>query len=75
MIKINQNYINRFKCSTTQWLYYVSPGCFLAFDKDTFEFIGIELFYLPANYDLISKKCDDKIQYLLGMDILIYEND
>lgn len=74
MIRINQNQINRFKLTHCEYLYYVSRGCFLAFDKDSLEYIGIELFYLPSDYNLVSKKCEDKIQYLLSRDILEYND-
>lgn len=70
MIRINQNQINKFKKSRCEYLYFVSQGCFLAFDLNTFEYIGIELFYLPYSMDDINKRCNDKINYLLARDIL-----
>lgn len=72
MIRINQNQINRFKKSNYEYLYMVKRGCFLAFDINTLEYIGIELFYLPANYDIVNKMCEEKISFLLSRDILEY---
>lgn len=74
MIRINKNQINRFKKNKSEYLYYVSRGLFLAFDLNTLEYIGIELYYLPVNYDKVSFKCDEKIKYLLARDILEYND-
>ena len=74
MIRINKNHINRFKRNNCEYLYYVNRGVFLAFDLNTYEYIGIELYYLPANYDKVSFMCEEKIKYLLAKEILeIYE--
>ena len=70
MIRINKTQINRFKRNNCEYLYYVSRGLFLAFDLNTLEYIGIELYYLPANYDKVSFKCDEKIKELISKDIL-----
>ena len=70
MIRINKNQINRFKRNNCEYLYYVSKGLFLAFDLNTLEYIGIEVYYLPANYDKVSFKCEEKLNDLLSKDIL-----
>lgn len=71
MIQINTNYINRFKKTHCEYLYMVSRGIYLAFDINTLEYIGIELFYLPKNPKIIDKECDTKLNELISKDILI----
>lgn len=70
MIQIAKNNLDRFKRNNCEYLYYVSRGVFLAFDLDTLEFIGIELYFLPADYKIIDKKCDKKLKELLSKGIL-----
>lgn len=70
MIRINQTQINRFKRNHCEYLYYVSRGVFLAFDLNTLEYIGIELYYLPQDYNKTSFICEEKIRELISKDIL-----
>lgn len=49
MIRINKQYLYRFKKSRCEYLYPLSRGSYLAFDSDSLEYIGIELFYLPRD--------------------------
>lgn len=46
MIKINNCYLDQFKLSGHEYLYPVSKGIYLAFDKFTHEYIGIVLLSL-----------------------------
>lgn len=71
MIQINTNYINRFKKTRCEYLYMVSKGIYLAFDIESLEYIGIEMFYLPKNQRLVDKECDNKLNELISKDILI----
>lgn len=74
VIKINKMYIERFKLSHNEYLYPVSKGIYLAFDKDTFKYIGIELFYL-ADPKKCNKLVDNKINELVSKDILEVLNE
>jgi hypothetical protein len=49
----------------------ITQGIYLAFDINTLEYIGIEMFYLPKNQRLIDKVCDTKLNELISKDILI----
>ena len=71
MIQINTNHLNRFKKNRVEYLYMVSRGIYLAFDINTLEYIGIELFYLPQNQKVVDKLCDKKLNKLISKDILI----
>ena len=68
MILINKNYLNLFKKLNREYIYPVKHGIYLAFDIDTLEYLGIEMFYLPPNN--VSKVCDDKLKLLLSLDIV-----
>ena len=69
MIKINNSYLDLFKLSGKEYLYPISKGIYLAFDKFTYEYIGIELFYYPYT-SKFSQLADDKINQLLCRNIL-----
>lgn len=69
MIKINNCYLDQFKLSGHEYLYPVSKGIYLAFDKFTHEYIGIELFYCPYTQKF-SQLADDKINQLLCKNVL-----
>lgn len=71
MIQINKNHINRFKKIRCEYLYMVSKGIYLAFDIESLEYIGIEMFYLPHNQKIVDKLCDNKLNDLISKDILI----
>ena len=74
MIVINKNHLSLFKKLKREYLYYVQNGIFLAFDSDTLEYIGIEMFYLAP--EKIINVCDEKVKQLLSLDILeIKEGD
>lgn len=68
MIIINKNHLSLFKKLKREYLYYVQNGVYLAFDLNTLEYIGVEMFYLAP--DKIYSVCDDKINQLLSLDIL-----
>ena len=71
MIQINNTQLHRFKKTRCEYLYMVSKGIYLAFDIESLEYIGIEMFYLPKNPKLIDKVCDMKLNELIYKDILI----
>lgn len=70
-IRINNCYLDKFKLSYNEYLYYIDRGLFLAFDKDTLEYKGLELFFLkdPKNTE---SKALEKINRLLSLGILEY---
>lgn len=70
MIYINKGYLHLFKKLHCEYMYSVSKGVYLAFDKDNLEYIGIELFYLPHNPKEVDKQCDIKLNELLSKGIL-----
>ena len=72
MIKITNSNLYRFKQNHTEYLFYVKNGIFLAFDKDTLEYIGIELYCFPNDINKIQKMCDEKLEFLINHDILEY---
>lgn len=69
MLKINKAYLNQFKLSHHEYLYPVSRGIYLAFDDETLEYIGIELFYLadPKKYNNL---VDETLNSLISINIL-----
>ena len=68
MIIINKNYLHLFKKLKREYIYPVKNGIYLAFDIDTLEYLGIEMFYLaPFSTQTI---CDDKLKLLLSLDVL-----
>lgn len=71
MIQINTNHLHRFKKTRCEYLYMITRGIYLAFDINTLEYIGIEMFYLPKNQRLVDKVCDIKLNELISKDILI----
>lgn len=70
MILINTNHIDKFKKFNREYMYMVSRGIYLAFDLETLEYIGIEMFYLadPKKYNPL---VDNKLNELISKDILI----
>lgn len=68
MILINKNHLSLFKKLKREYLYYVQNGIFLAFDLDTLEYIGVEMFYSASNKAL--SEADEKLKQLLALDIL-----
>lgn len=68
MIIINKNYLHLFKKLKREYIYPVKNGIYLAFDIDTLEYLGIEMFYsAPFSTQTI---CDDKLKLLLSLDVL-----
>lgn len=68
LILINKNHLNLFKKLKREYIYYVQNGIFLAFDIDTLEYVGVEMFYLVS--DKVLSECDEKVKQLLALDIL-----
>lgn len=71
MIQINNTQLHRFKKTRCEYLYMVSKGIYLAFDIESLEYIGIEMFYLPHDPKIIDKQCDNKLNDLISKDILM----
>lgn len=69
MIRINKQYIDRFKYFGNSYNYNLAPGLWLIFDKNTLEYIGIDMFYL-ADYKKVEPEADKLINSLLAKDIL-----
>ena len=65
MIIINNQYLDKFKLSKHEYLYYLKRGVFLAFDKNTKEYLGIETFGL-FDINKLSKEVDDKLNDLIS---------
>lgn len=70
MIRINNQYLNRFKKTRYEYWYMVSKGIYLAFDIDSLEYIGIEMFYL-ADPKIYNPLVDKTLNELISKDILI----
>ena len=68
MIIINKNYLHLFIKSRIEYLYPISKGCYLAFDKKGLDYVGIECFVLPSRE--IEKKEDKKLNELIAKGIL-----
>lgn len=68
MIMINKNHLGLFKKLKREYIYYVQNGIFLAFDMNTLEYIGVEMFYSASNK--VFAICDEKLKQLLALDIL-----
>ena len=68
LIVINKNHLNLFKKLKREYIYYVQNGIFLAFDIDTLEYVGVEMFYSAS--DKVLSECDEKVKQLLALDIL-----
>lgn len=68
MIIINKNCLPLFKKLKREYIYFVQNGIYLAFDIDTLEYIGVEMFYSASDKALA--EADEKVKYLLALDIL-----
>ena len=53
MIKIDENYIDRFKKSGNEYLFYIINGIYLAFDENK-KYIGLESFYNISNKNYLT---------------------
>lgn len=74
MIKINEVYIDRFKCFGNKlYLYPVKNGIHLSFDYNSKMYLGLEMFYIPRNHNYIQRISDNLINELLRKGILEYE--
>lgn len=69
MIRINEQYLDRFKHFKLSYNYMVTPGVWLSFDDKTLEYIGIEMFYLP-DFKKVESEADNMIKDLLSKGIL-----
>lgn len=69
MYKISPIHLDRFTKRRYEYLYPVSKGIYLAFDSETLEHIGIELFYLPFTRDY-ERKAEELLNNLLIKGIL-----
>ena len=68
MIIINKNYLHLFKKLKREYIYPVKNGIYLAFDIDTLEYLGVEMFYsAPIT---IQDVCDNKLNQLLSLGVL-----
>lgn len=70
MIRINKQYLNRFSCNKYEYLYKVAPGIYLAFDKNTLNYIDVEMYYSKGNYIKAQKQADNLLNELISKDIL-----
>ena len=70
MIRINKNHLNRFKYFSWNYHYMVKKGVWLAFDKDTLEYTGVLLMYMPSKYDNYNSESNALINKLIALDIL-----
>ena len=68
LIIINKNYLYLFKKLKREYIYPVKQGIYLAFDIDTLEYLGIEMFYLAPI--TIQDVCDNKLNRLLSLGVL-----
>ena len=68
MIIANKNYLHLFKKLKKEYIYPVQNGIYLAFDRDTLEYLGVEMFYsAPIT---IQDVCDNKLNQLLSLGVL-----
>lgn len=70
MIIINKEYLRHFYLSGKTYLYLVHKGIYLSFDKDTLEYKGVELYYIPFDFKSYQKACDDTLNRLISKGIL-----
>lgn len=68
MIVINKNYLHFFIRSRIEYLYPINKGVYLAFDRKSLEYIGLEMFVLYSNK--IEKQEDKKLKELISKGIL-----
>lgn len=69
MIKINNQYLDKFKGYYGIYLYYVKPGTFLSFDRETLEYRGVEYIgFIPYKDD--SHIIDETLNTLISKSIL-----
>lgn len=69
MIRINPVYLDLFKSYYGTYIYYVSPGVFLSFDKETLEYkSNISIYGSYGNKNDIA--CSSKINNLINKGIL-----
>ena len=47
MIKINMNHLNKFKVLNNRYVYPISKGIYLSFDKNSLEYMDIIEYYIP----------------------------
>lgn len=69
MIKINKNQIHRFRKIKEGYLYPITQGIYLGFDKNL-EYTGIEFFY-AYGYKKINQVAEEKLEDLIAKDLLV----
>lgn len=69
-MKLNPIHLNRFKLTGSRYLIQVKRGLFLSFDKDTLEYIGLEMFY-SGNYVIVDKLATAKLEELIAKDFVL----
>ena len=69
MIVINNAYLDRFYKTKSEYLYMVNRGIYLGFDKDTLEYKGLELFYIPFDYKSYEKDALNTLNLLISKGI------
>lgn len=57
-MKLNSNYLNRFKYMGHHYYFMVSNGIFLTFDTDTLEYTGINTIYNISDKTLVEKETE-----------------
>lgn len=70
MIKITNGYEEYFKEFSNAYNYIVKPGVWLTFDRHTLEYIGVNVFYTVANFNLLNKDCEVKLNELISKGLL-----
>lgn len=65
-MKINKNYLHRFKKYSYGYMFMIKRGVFLLFDKDTLEYKGI---FTMFNYKE-DKDLENTINRLIALDYL-----
>lgn len=69
MIKINYQYLDNFKGYYDIYIYYVKPGTFLSFDRESLIYKGVEyLGFIPYKDD--SNIIDNTINRLISKGVL-----
>lgn len=68
MIRINKNQIHRFRKIKNGYLYPISQGVYLGFNKNL-EYIGLEIFY-SYGYSRLNLIAEEKLEDLIAKDLL-----
>lgn len=68
-MKINTNYLDKFINSSMGYLYSISKGSYLCFDKETFEYLGVIEYY--PRYKIINIEATELLEKLYSKSILL----